>query len=102
MLEPILVYFLLSRADQGRSVSLRVVDALVLASTLVALHGLYQYFVSGDVIAAEGVRRIRGLYGSPNNLSLLLGRIVPLGVAFVIAGKGWRRWCFGARCATTR
>jgi O-antigen ligase len=45
------------------------------------------------VITAEGVRRIRGLYGSPNNLGLYLGRIVPIIVAFLFfGGDRRRRW----------
>jgi O-antigen ligase len=69
------------------------VDALVLAAVVVSLYGLYQYFFTADVITAEGVRRIRGVYGSPNNLGLFLGRIVPLTVAFTFfGGSRRRRW----------
>lgn len=63
---------------------LRLVDALVLGATLVSLYGLYQWLFTGDIIAAEGVRRIRGVYASPNNLALFLGRVVPVIMAFAV------------------
>jgi O-antigen ligase len=70
----------------------RLVDALVLAGLIVALYGFYQYIFSGDVIVAEGVRRMRGVYPSPNNLSLFLGRIVPpAGVVAIWGPARWRR-----------
>lgn len=87
-----LFYFLLRVSSLSREQLWRVIDALVLAATLVALVGLYQYFFTGDIITAEGVRRIRGLYGSPNNLSLFLDRIVPvLAVVAFFARQSWRR-----------
>jgi O-antigen ligase len=46
----------------------------------------------GDAgVAAEGVWRARGPYGSPNNLALLLGRVVPALAAFALWGSGSRR-----------
>ena len=44
---------------------------------------------------AEGVRRIRGVYGSPNNLSLFLGRIVPVLLAVAVFGTGRRQLLYG-------
>jgi O-antigen ligase len=90
--ESALFYFLLRVSSPSRRQLWRVVDALVLAATLVALIGLYQYFFTADIITAEGVRRIRGLYGSPNNLSLFLDRIVPvLAAVALFAQRPWRR-----------
>jgi putative inorganic carbon (HCO3(-)) transporter len=66
---------------------LLLADALMLAGTLIATHGLVQYFGGGDTIVAEGVRRIRGFYGSPNNMALLLGRILPLALAMLLWGR---------------
>lgn len=62
----------------------RLVDALLVAATTIALYGLYQWFFTTDIITAEGVRRIRGVYGSPNNLSLFLGRIIPIALALAL------------------
>jgi len=88
---PILFYLLLREAPLEEDGILRVVDALVLGALIMSLYGLYQYFVGGDVITAEGVRRIRGLYGSPNNLGLYLGRLVPITVAFIFFSTDRRR-----------
>jgi len=90
--ESALFYFLLRASSLSKEQLWRVIDALVLAATLVALIGLYQYFFTADIITAEGVRRIRGLYGSPNNLSLFLDRVVPvLAAVALLAGQSWRR-----------
>ena len=50
--------------------------------TAVALFALWQ-FVSGEMlIQAEGVARVRGLYGSPNNLALYLERTLAVGIGY--------------------
>jgi O-antigen ligase len=69
----------------------RIVEALILAALIVSLLGLYQYFFTADVITAEGVRRIHGVYGSPNNLGLFLGRIVPILAALALFGGSLQR-----------
>jgi O-antigen ligase len=87
ILGPVVLYLLLREVDLGEKGLLRLVDALILGAVIVSIFGLYQYFFSGDVITAEGVRRVRAVYGSPNNLGLYLGRIVPLLVAFGFFGR---------------
>jgi len=89
--ESSLFYFLLRVAPLEKRHLRRIVEALILAALVVSLIGLYQYFVTDDVITAEGVRRIRGVYGSPNNLGLFLGRIVPILAALVLFGNSSRR-----------
>ena len=96
IVEPAVLYFLLRQAGLRDKQLLRLPDALVLAGLAVSVFGLYQYFVSGDVIVTEGVRRIRGVYASPNNLSLLLGRIIPLGISGLLVAKPPRRHAYGA------
>ena len=94
ILEAGLFYLLLRvTAGRGRERLYRlVVDALVAGAAVVSFIGLGQYFVSGDVITAEGVRRVRALYGSPNNLALFLERILPLLAALALWGRNrWRR-----------
>jgi O-antigen ligase len=95
IVEPVLLYFLLRQTAWTAEQRMRLADALLLSGVAVSLFGLYQYVGHGDVIVAEGVRRIRGVYASPNNLSLLLGRIVPLGLAVLVAGRPPRRWTYG-------
>ncbi|MCL4459351.1 MAG: O-antigen ligase family protein [Chloroflexi bacterium] len=88
ILEPVLLYYLLRQARDGRRWILRWSEALLLAAVVVALVGLYQYLFTQDVITAEGVRRIRAVYGSPNNVGLFLGRLVPLaGCLALFAGR---------------
>jgi O-antigen ligase len=93
VLEAGLFYLLLRvTASKGKSCSYHlIVDALAAGTVVVSLIGLWQYFVSGDVITAEGVRRVRALYGSPNNLALFLERVLPLLFALALWGKNPRR-----------
>lgn len=95
--ESVLWFWLVRRAGLTEAGRLRLVDALVASATLVALYGLFQWLVTGDIITAEGVRRIRGVYGSPNNLALMLERVIPLAAALVLlAPPSPRRWLYGA------
>jgi hypothetical protein len=74
----------------------RIVDGLVLAGVLVAVIGLVQYAFNLNIITAEeGVRRLRSLYGSPNNVGLFLGRVFPIGLAVALVGLGSRRIFYG-------
>jgi len=104
VLEPALFYFLLTRLTQHATRNTEntkgtkgtkntiVVDALVLGAVVVSLLGLGQYVTGQGVITAEGVRRVRAFYGSPNNLALFLERVLPLVVAVALwGGKGVRR-----------
>lgn len=68
-------------------------DALVAGALAVSLVGIYQ-FLQGQVIAVEGVKRVKAFYGSPNNLALFLGRVVPVILAVALSGRGFRRWLF--------
>jgi O-antigen ligase len=62
-----------------------VVDAFVLGTTLMALYATYQFFFTDQAITAEGVHRALGVYGSPNNLALLLDRAAPMMIAVIVA-----------------
>jgi len=95
VIDSALFYFLVRFSSPTRRDLWRLADALVLAGFIVALYGFYQYVITGDVIAVEGVRRMRGVYPSPNNLSLFLGRAVSLsGVLAIWGTRGWRRWFY--------
>ncbi len=89
--ESALFYFLLRASPLEKRHLWRIVEALILAAAIVSLIGLYQYFFTSDIITAEGVRRIHGVYGSPNNLGLFLGRIVPILAAVALFGGSLRR-----------
>jgi O-antigen ligase len=96
ILEAAIFYLLLRAMVRNRKDVWQLVDAWVLGGVLIALVGLFQWAFGQDLITAEGVWRVRGLYGSPNNLALYLGKIFPLTVAVVAWGsRGWRRWAYG-------
>jgi hypothetical protein len=85
----------LSGTEQEGRGTWRVVDAWVLGGVLIALVGWGQWILGDNLIATEGVGRVRGFYGSPNNLALYLGRVFPLMVAIAAWGRsGRRRWAY--------
>ncbi len=93
-LTPLLFYGLLTRTGRERSSPPPMVaDALVLGAVLVAAVGLYD-LVTGRVGLIEGVPRVKAIYGSPNNLALYLGRVLPLLTVVGWAGTGRRRWLY--------
>jgi O-antigen ligase len=96
ILEAAVFYGLLRAMARGKRVVWRVADAWVLGGTLIALVGLFQWAFGQNLITAEGIWRVRGFYGSPNNLALYLGRLFPLGVAVALWGRRrGRRWIYG-------
>ncbi len=95
VLEPVLFYVALVLLPMAQRERWRIVDGFVLSAALVAVVGLVQYFVLGDVITAEGgMRRLRSIYGSPNNVGLYLGRVLPFLIAMTLWGKAPRRWLY--------
>ncbi|NOZ04726.1 MAG: hypothetical protein GXP41_00015 [Chloroflexi bacterium] len=96
VLEPAIFYGLVRAYVVRRREMLRLLDALVVAGIALALHALWQAATGNGVIVAEGVSRVRSLYGSPNNLSLFLGRVLPVAVAVALyAPASRRRWLYG-------
>ena len=87
ILEPVLFYGMLRTADLDARAVRRLVDALILSGVVVAVIGLAQYAMGVNVITAEaGFRRLRSVYGSPNNAGLYLGRVLPFAVAYLLFG----------------
>jgi len=85
---------------QTEAVRRRLLEVLVAGVVGVALFGLVRYASPAGVIEAEGVRRARAFYGSPNNLALVLERVWPLALALALWGGGRvRRWLYGAAAA---
>lgn len=65
--------------------------ALMGAGLLVALVGIILYVQGEAVITAEGeARRMASVYGSPNNVALLLGRVIPFLLAALLLIKPLR------------
>lgn len=96
MCEPALLYLLVRVQLRDGRKPVRLVDALWASGLLVALYALARYPLPEGVIEAEGVRRARAFYGSPNNLALYLERVLPLGLSVGLWGRSrWRRWCYG-------
>lgn len=96
IIEPFMFYVILRSLHPNRQFLLKLVDALIVSATLVALIGLFQY-VRGEAIitAEEGARRLASVYGSPNNVGLFLGRAMPFSFAFVLVKTDNHRRLFG-------
>ncbi len=60
-------------------------------ATAISLFGFYAYAEGIYVTDVEGVRRIRGLYGSPNNLALYLERAILVCLTLFVFASSWRR-----------
>ncbi len=87
--------WLISRKElQGVGDRWLLLMAWLLGGTTVALIGLWQYASGHDLIAAEGVWRVRALYGSPNNLALYLERTLAVCLALALFTRTRWRWGF--------
>ncbi len=99
ILEPCLLYVLLRSAPDAEG-KLRVwLQALWASTILVSLFALVAYVFPWGVIEAEGVRRARAFYGSPNNLALYLERMLPVGLALSLWRRGRARFSYAAGSA---
>jgi O-antigen ligase len=61
-----------------------LVGAWLAGGAAVALIGLWQFLTGASLITAEGVWRIRAVYGSPNNLALYLDRTLAVTLALAL------------------
>jgi O-antigen ligase len=100
IVEPLIFYFLLRAIRPSGREMWRLLDGFVLGGLLVAGLGLWQYGTGHEALitAEAGLMRLRSIYGSPNNVALYLGRILPLLLAVVWLGgplHGRRRWLYG-------
>lgn len=59
-----------------------LINGWLAGGTAVALIALWQFATGEMIIQAEGVARVRGLYGSPNNLALYLERTLAVGIGY--------------------
>lgn len=96
VLEPVVYYFMLrvvlaNHPDPSKAIWF-IVDFLVAGGVVVALIGLANYVTGEHLITAEGgVSRITSVFGSPNNVGLFLGRIIPITAALAILGQNKKR-----------
>lgn len=88
-IEPLLFYAILRTSVHDTKTLRRLVDALLLSVALVAIIGLVLYLRGDAIITAEqGVRRLASVYGSPNNVGLIIGRTMPFALAFALFAHG--------------
>ena len=88
VLEPALFYFLLRIVPLDRKSLWRIVDAFVLGAFIVALVGFVDYVSGTRLITAEGgLMRMMSVLGSPNNLGLFMGRVLPLVAAIALMSR---------------
>lgn len=101
VVEPVLFYLILRTTKFDEEAIWRIVNGFVGGAIVVALIGLAQYALDVNVITAEqGFRRLRSVYGSPNNAALYLGRALPVLVAIALfGGSRHRRVIYGTFAA---
>ncbi len=93
---PALFYVLVRSWPADGERRLRLLDAFWISALGVALYGLVRYPQAVGVVASGGVRRARAFYGSPNNLALIMERVLSLGLAMALWGRSRpRRWLYG-------
>ncbi|HRW10834.1 MAG TPA: O-antigen ligase family protein [Caldilineaceae bacterium] len=79
----------------GYSDQTLLLSAWLAGSTVVALVALWQYGSDTLLVQAEGVRRVRAFYGSPNNLALYLERTLAVTLALGFFAEQQRyRWIY--------
>lgn len=91
-IEPFLFYLIFRTSNLSWENIQKLVLGLISAGIAVSLIGLYRYFIGDSVITAEGgTARLVSVYGSPNNVGLLLGRLIPFALAGVLLLRGYMR-----------
>jgi len=95
VLEPFVVYLVMRTIPMTRKERWQIVDVLILTGVVVSVIGMYQVATGIDVITAEaGTRRLKSIFGTPNNAALFLGRLVPMTAAIAFLGSVTRRRVF--------
>jgi O-antigen ligase len=84
-IEPVLLYAIIRICSHTKSDHQYLVIALLSGGVLASIISLSQYALGQTIITAEDESlRLAGIYGSPNNLALLMGRIIPFMFAAVL------------------
>ncbi len=84
IVEPALLFLVLLSVARHRADAPRLGVALVLGALVSAVVAL-ALIPTGAVVTDAGPPRLRGLFGSPNNLALILERALPLAVGLALA-----------------
>jgi O-antigen ligase len=90
-----LFYWLITRMrwPAGRGFApLPMLNGFLAGMVAVSLIALWQLVTGAGRIDVEGVWRVRGLYGSPNNLALVLDRAVPVALALALFARPRPAW----------
>lgn len=99
IVEPLLFYVMLRHQLTTKEQIIRICDMLIVSGLLAASIGLGMYLAGDGIITAEGgAERLAGIYGSPNNMALLLGRILPFALTYtlLLRSKQQKRSWLGA------
>ncbi len=92
ILEPVLLYLLIRISRLEPNELWYLIDAFILSGIAIAIIGLWQYVTGQNLITSEGgLMRLRSVYGSPNNVALYLGRVIPIIIAVIFMGRSKRR-----------
>ncbi|MHB9034004.1 MAG: O-antigen ligase family protein [Anaerolineae bacterium] len=92
-----ILFYLLIRTQKWDTRGLRLIQTvLVLSAVGVAVYALIAYLTPNGVVVAEGVRRARAYFGSPNNLALYLERLLPAALVLGLTAVRLRRWLYFA------
>lgn len=95
IIQPALYYAIFRSLPIHRLKNIHIIDVLIVAGVAVAAIGLIQFLRGEAIIEAEGgARRLASVYGSPNNVSLFLGRCIPLALAYSLIRTDQRRRYF--------
>lgn len=96
VLEPLIYFALLLLTRVPARTWLYLALAVLGAGVVSSVIGLDQWItgIGLSVPPGGGPRRVPGPYGSPDNLGLLLDRVIPLWLALVLLARvpSWRRW----------
>jgi O-antigen ligase len=90
-----LFYWLITRTrwPEGRGFSpMPLLNGFLVGMVVVSLIALWQFTTGQGRVDVEGVWRVRALYGSPNNLALVLDRAIPLALALALFGRARPVW----------
>ncbi len=91
IVEPALLFVVLLSVMRERADTQRLGVALVLGAVVSAVVAL-ALIPTGAVVTDAGPPRLRGLFGSPNNLALILERALPITVGLALAAASRPRW----------